>query len=92
MANDAKEPIVIPAYRTYGYNITPEEYGTMFQAQGGRCAICGQTPERTLHIDHDHHTNKVRGLLCMRCNTAIGLLFHDPKILAHALVYLEDAL
>jgi predicted HNH restriction endonuclease len=56
--------------RTYG--MTTEEYDTMLNAQGGRCAICGESPlRRRLHVDHDHETGRVRGLLCSRCNTAL---------------------
>lgn len=60
------------------YDITLEDYTMMLAAQNGRCAICLRTPDqehhRVLHVDHDHQTGKVRGLLCSRCNTGIGLL------------------
>lgn len=53
------------------YGIWPEERQVLFVKQRGRCAICGK-PEneckRALHIDHDHATKKVRGLLCFYCN------------------------
>jgi hypothetical protein len=40
--------------------------------QGGVCAICGNPPKkRPLHIDHNHRTGRVRGLLCYRCNRAL---------------------
>jgi len=49
-----------------------EDYDALLVAQGGGCAICGTTPKsRRLHVDHDHKTGKVRGLLCMRCNRAL---------------------
>jgi hypothetical protein len=51
------------------YGITPEQYDILFAAQNGRCALCPSVPkQRRLHIDHDHVTKKVRGLLCYRCN------------------------
>lgn len=62
------------------YGITEEDYNKMFVEQNGVCKICGNTPHehgkskmsRVLHIDHDHSTSKIRGLLCSRCNGALG--------------------
>lgn len=45
--------------------VTDAEYAAMLERQGGGCAICGATPKtRRLHVDHDHRTGDVRGLLC----------------------------
>ena len=57
--------------RTFG--ITVEEYDEMFRRQHGRCAICCRPPTEgiSLHVDHDHVTGEVRGLLCFRCNNAL---------------------
>lgn len=47
-------------------------YDRMLAAQGGMCALCPNTPKsRRFHIDHDHATGDVRGLLCYRCNRAL---------------------
>lgn len=56
------------------YGITRVEMAEMFKRQGGQCGIC-HTPitYETCHIDHDHATGKVRGLLCRRCNPLLGL-------------------
>lgn len=52
--------------------ITDEAYTRLLEAQGGHCALCPNTPKtRRLHVDHDHHTGEVRGLLCYRCNRAL---------------------
>lgn len=84
------------------YGLTTAEYQSLFTKQGGVCAIC-ELPEtaqtkyghiRNLHVDHDHETGVVRGLLCSKCNTAIGLLKDDASIIQKALDYVkthEDA-
>ena len=61
------------------YGITSKDYKTLFRRQRGACAICGTKKPRgrwnCLHVDHDHRTGKVRGLLCFRCNTR--LVFYE---------------
>lgn len=52
------------------YGITAAVRAQIASLQDGRCSICGE--ERPLVIDHDHVTNRVRGLICGRCNTALG--------------------
>ena len=57
------------------YGITLEKYEQMFKEQEGKCAICGihqDTLKRSLCVDHNHTTNKVRELLCKKCNTALA--------------------
>lgn len=68
------------------YGLTISDYDAMLAGQNGGCALCGRTNRngKRLHVDHCHETGRVRGLLCSRCNTAIGLLLHDPKILRRA--------
>ena len=59
------------------YNITIEEYNSMFAEQSGRCAICDkhQTElKQQLFVDHNHSTGKIRSLLCTRCNYVVGAL------------------
>lgn len=68
------------------YNIDNSEYETRLAQQGGVCAICSQPPSSTsrrLHVDHDHRTGKVRGILCSKCNRGLGL-FNDSQILLTA--------
>lgn len=73
-------------YRMVHYGVSEEAYEAMVVVQGNRCAACCE-PEtatrrgsvRSLSVDHDHETRKVRALLCSRCNTALGLLDEDPE-------------
>jgi len=53
------------------YSLTPSQYDQLLQAQHNQCAICGNTPKQRLHVDHDHATGVVRGLLCADCNTKV---------------------
>lgn len=57
------------------YGLTEEEYDAMLHAQGAACAMCGKACRtgRQLAVDHDHLTGRVRGLLCMACNQALGV-------------------
>ncbi len=74
------------------YGITLEKYGQMLKEQGGVCAICGERSNHKtqahFHVDHDHVTGRVRGLLCIRCNTVIGNSREQTKILENAIKYL----
>ena len=76
------------------YGITVEQYAGLFESQGGSCAICGfswQFGSRLLHVDHDHATGKIRGLLCDGCNHTLGLLLDSPTLCEIAGAYLEAA-
>jgi hypothetical protein len=70
------------------YNLTPEEVEAMKAAQCNLCAICNTEP-KNWHIDHDHVTNEVRGLLCGPCNMALGLFKDSPEVLKQAVKYLD---
>jgi hypothetical protein len=59
----------------------------MFEAQAGLCAICKTAPAE--HIDHDHSTGKLRGLLCLNCNHGLGKLLDDIATLESAIQYLR---
>lgn len=75
------------------YAITVEEAESLYERQGRRCAICrdeisdprGFQP----HVDYDHGTGVVRGILCYGCNTGLGLFRDDPDRLRAAIAYLE---
>jgi len=71
------------------HGMTLEEYDEMAAQQGGKCAICGSEPSGRLHVDHDHGTGRVRGLLCGGCNKSLGLMKDDPRRLLAAVEYLR---
>lgn len=74
--------------RKFGWG--PEEYARLLAEQGGTCRICKTTPSnRHLAVDHDHTTGRIRGLLCSRCNVALGQADDDPARLRSMAEYLE---
>lgn len=82
--------------RRRNYGVSPEQYAALLKEQNDACAIC-ERPEtalrkgkpRSICVDHDHETGRVRGLLCSDCNRAVGLLNDDIRLLARASYYLE---
>lgn len=59
----------------------------MIETQGGTCAICvSATPT---HLDHDHETGRIRGVLCIPCNNGLGLFRDNPAALRRAAEYLK---
>ena len=74
-----------------------QTYTGLLIIQGYTCAICGQEEEaksnagsiKRMAVDHDHNTDEVRGLLCQKCNTALGLFKDDADILKRAVEYLS---
>lgn len=70
------------------YSLSPESYAKMWLAQDGCCAICKKDAGR-LVVDHSHETGDVRGLLCDRCNVALGWMEDEPSRLRNAAAYLE---
>jgi hypothetical protein len=78
------------------------EYNKLLKRQSNVCAICKRpetglykkgelTRNKDLAVDHCHKTNKVRGLLCQKCNHAVGLLQNNPDICRMAANYLESS-
>lgn len=75
-----------------------DEYSKLLNEQGNVCKICGKSETARgrdgsadpLSIDHCHKTNKVRGLLCRRCNTGLGCFDDSPDVLERVIKYLLD--
>ena len=74
----------------YGLNL--DEWKAIRSKQDGKCAICSAVlsdkPSRNTHVDHDHDTGEVRGLLCGKCNAGLGYFMNDIKSLRQAIKYL----
>jgi hypothetical protein len=77
--------------RTYG--LTVASYQKLLLSQGGVCAVCCANltalPKRHVHIDHNHVTKKVRGILCHNCNLGLGHFKDAPYLLVLAASYLR---
>lgn len=75
------------------YGLTIQEYHALLRKQNGKCDICGSTDpgknKKYFPVDHCHLTGKVRGLLCGKCNCALGLLNDDLILLEKATDYLR---
>lgn len=75
------------------YGLTPEQWDEMFESQGGVCASCGEAPKpdakRRFHVDHNHTTGAVRGILCHSCNVGLGHLKEDRQRILALVAYLD---
>jgi hypothetical protein len=74
------------------YNLSLDDYNSMLIAQDYKCAICGvhqDNLKKRLHLDHDHITGQVRGLLCGHCNRGLGDARENISILENMILYLK---
>jgi hypothetical protein len=69
------------------YGIGADEVDALIDLQGNRCPICGRPDPN--HVDHDHKTGRVRGVLCFNCNGGLGQFADDIDRLAAAVAYLD---
>jgi len=84
--------------KTY-YSLSEQDFNNLHENQDMSCKIClikinnvfKDYKGANVAVDHCHDTGKVRGLLCRKCNSGIGLLKDSPKLLKRALIYLEEA-
>lgn len=89
-AQEAKLPKV-EASRFRQYGLTEKKFDQMYEGQDERCKICKVWQDSNeIHIDHDHSTGRVRGLLCKRCNFGLGWFNDKPDFLETAAWYLRD--
>lgn len=73
------------------YNITFETYDELRNKQNGVCAVCKKVCKsgKRLSVDHNHSTGRIRGLLCGKCNTALGLAEDSIERLYALIAYLK---
>jgi hypothetical protein len=88
----AEKPHVFRARKRKGtYGLTPDDFRELWNLQAGRCAIClcrlHDDGERQTHVDHDHTTGAVRGLLCVDCNVGLGRFKDNAQALERASAY-----
>lgn len=77
--------------RKRDFGVSPMQLAFLFELQGNRCAVCGEPlgEGKDVHVDHDHRTNEVRGLLCGQCNKGLGHMRDDVEIMRKAIEYLS---
>jgi Recombination endonuclease VII len=69
------------------YGIDEATFDRLFADQGGRCAICRR--RKAKHVDHCHSSQRIRGLLCVKCNNGLGKFEDDISLMQTAIDYLE---
>jgi hypothetical protein len=77
------------AFRKWLYGMTDEEFQAKRQEQDNRCDICQEVFVKTPCVDHDHATNKNRGLLCRFCNLVLGNAHDNILVLERSVQYLR---
>lgn len=76
------------------YGLTQDDFNQLLDSQGRMCQICRVTKpggRGRFHIDHDHKTSKIRGLLCTNCNVMLGNSKDNVSILEQAIKYLKSS-
>ena len=69
------------------YGVFEVEIEAILEEQGHKCAICGTA--NPTHVDHDHATGAIRGVLCFACNRALGFFQDDMETISRAIDYVE---
>jgi hypothetical protein len=70
------------------YGLSTIDYEEMYKKQNGECKICRKSFPR-LSVDHNHKNGKIRGLLCIKCNAALGSFQDSPEIMKRAIQYIK---
>lgn len=90
--SEANKGRIQAAERKRRYGISAEQWDAIYRVQGGCCALCrvdlSSLPAKAIHVDHCHATNKMRGILCHDCNTALGKLGDTAESIMRVYQYL----
>lgn len=82
------------ARRAKTYGLSPDQYRSLWAKQSDACAVCrialAALPAKDIHIDHDHATGAVRGIVCAKCNLGLGQFRDNAVFLLRAALYLMD--
>mgnify|MGYP001599052441 CR=1 len=83
--------VVKERHRSLRYGLSKDDVIAKLKSQHWQCLVCLKPIDggRSTHVDHNHKTGRVRGLLCNKCNTGIGMLSENSFILARAIAYLK---
>ena len=81
-----------PGYhRLHTHGLSIDDYNAILLRQDSKCGICREPLTGRTHVDHDHSTGKVRGVLCHGCNIGLGCYKDNPALLFAAAAYLNGA-
>ena len=73
------------------YNTSFEKFLSILSKSGGKCDICREPlSQKNYTVDHNHKNNEIRGILCRKCNAALGLLKDSPGVIDKAKEYLTE--
>lgn len=90
---ERKKPAYHKSLLKLKHSMSVEDYNNLLVKQDHKCALCNKHVselERRLAVDHCHETGRIRGLLCMPCNTSLGQLGDDEKSLKKIISYLNE--
>lgn len=90
----SRREAVLEKRRLAATGVTRQQFAEMLAAQSGRCAICKTDVPNgrgDWHVDHDHATGRVRGLLCHKCNVGLGHFNDSEELLVQAIAYLRKS-
>jgi Recombination endonuclease VII len=87
----AYDPLKRRARNLKRYGITEAQFQAMWERQHGLCDICTKPLPARPHVDHDHRTGRVRGLLDWWCNRLLGTHRNTPMMFRNAARYLESS-